>query len=142
MIHTNARTDTSLDLLVCSNVDNILTLASSDHLVAVELADDLDWWFGILLVDELVALFCNSRLDRCTIHTILLEFLAEFELDLRVLERRLCCDNVAAIILDAYFDGRRCGGSHLAGDKANTCEVGVWFFSSRSAQQVVRFQTY
>lgn len=125
IIYQMMSSKTDLHLLVLSDVDNILALASGDQLVTDELTDYFNFWIGILFLDQLVSLFCYSSLNGVTIHSLLVKRLAKLKLDLRSLKSRDGFDNVGAVILSADLNCWRSVYSKLTDDKADVCSGSI-----------------
>lgn len=117
----DAKDHLSSSLLVFSNADNILAFAGGDQPVAGEFADNLAWRVAHLLLDQFVAVSCNERLTIDTVHSFLLELLAELELESLVLESCRGLDNKSSVIVDRNLDGWLCCVGQFTSGKANVC---------------------
>lgn len=76
----------NLDLRVFSNANNIICFASGNQLITSELSDELNWHFGLLILDQLVALLSDGALDGDTVHSLLVKWHSNLEVELAVLE--------------------------------------------------------
>ena len=103
-----------------NNVKSACASTHGLHFRGGELALDDGVLVALLDVDHLVAVEGDDALDLAAVRGLLVEFLAEPEFDLGVLEGALGLHRVLAVVLRHLDDGTH-AGAHLTGDHADTC---------------------
>lgn len=110
-----------LDGCVVTSAYNVANGHCGGHVFVGEHTGDGRWLFSALFLYQCVAFQCDDTLYVASIQSFLVEFLTQFECDVRVLECGRCGQSVRIVWVFLQFDGRCHTSTDLTKHETDAC---------------------